>query len=83
MRGGTDTFVSSIEHLTGSPGNDNFTGNGSTNELEGEAGNDTLIGLGGADDLSGGPTTTRWIRAQETTTSAVVRRTTRDVREQH
>jgi Ca2+-binding RTX toxin-like protein len=53
-QGGADE-VSAIDNLTGGPGNDELSGDGSTNVLEGGPGDDVLAGRGGDDFLRGGP----------------------------
>jgi Ca2+-binding RTX toxin-like protein len=51
--GETDNVRTSVEDITGSPGDDTITGSSSANRLDGGGGNDTIQGLGGADLLLG------------------------------
>jgi Ca2+-binding RTX toxin-like protein len=44
--------TATFEHLTGSPGNDNLTGDAQQNKLIGGLGSDAFTGLGGADTVS-------------------------------
>jgi Ca2+-binding RTX toxin-like protein len=57
VNGTSTTMFSSIENVTGSPGDDHIVGDGTANVLAGSAGADVIEGAGGDDVLSGGPGT--------------------------
>jgi Ca2+-binding RTX toxin-like protein len=54
VNGAATTTFSSIENVTGSPGDDHIVGDGTANVLAGAAGADVIEGAGGDDVLSGG-----------------------------
>jgi len=54
VNGAATTMFSSIENVTGSPGDDHIVGDGTANVLAGGAGGDVIEGAGGDDVLSGG-----------------------------
>lgn len=55
VNGAATTMFSSIENVTGSPGDDHIVGDGTANVLAGAAGADVIEGSGGDDVLAGGP----------------------------
>ena len=59
VRDTNDGFVSrydieNVEHVTGSPGDDDITGSDTGNQLIGEEGDDVIAGAGGNDSIHGG-----------------------------
>lgn len=54
VAGGAAGWVTGIENVVGTPGDDTLTGNAGSNYLDGAGGNDVLNGMGGGDVLLGG-----------------------------